>query len=180
MSTLSSRHPNASRIEELYASIRGHEAETAALCYSEDAHFEDIAFRLEGRGSIRQMWQMICSRDVQVGFDSIAADDRQGIRALGSILHLQRHGAPRRQQHRLGVHLPRWPDSDPPRPVQRLDLGAPGVSLPYQSSRWPGRPTSAMESRPKVSGVYGTSRGMMLACRPLGASDASERSMKGT
>jgi len=43
-----------------------------------DAHFEDIAFRLKGRERIRQMWQFVCSRDVQVSFDSIVADDRQG------------------------------------------------------------------------------------------------------
>lgn len=77
-SPLGKAHPNATRIEALYASIRDHDAESAALCYRADAHFEDIAFLLDGRERIRQMWQLVCSREVQVSFDSIAADDREG------------------------------------------------------------------------------------------------------
>jgi len=71
-------HPNTRRIEELYASIRDGKAEVAASCYAEDAHFEDIAFRLDGRERIQQMWRMVCSRKVQVTFDSIVADDHRG------------------------------------------------------------------------------------------------------
>jgi hypothetical protein len=77
-SPLGKAHPNATRIEALYASIRDHDAERAALCYRTDAHFEDIAFRLDGRERILHMWQLVCSREVQVSFDSIAADDHRG------------------------------------------------------------------------------------------------------
>ena len=48
-------HPNTRLVETLYVSIRDGDAEAAASCYAAAAHFEDIAFRLDGRESIRQM-----------------------------------------------------------------------------------------------------------------------------
>ena len=71
-------HPNAQLIESLYSAIRDNEPNRAAACYSESARYEDIAFRLEGRKSISDMWRLVCSREVKVVFDSIVADDNQG------------------------------------------------------------------------------------------------------
>ena len=71
-------HPNARLIETLYTSLRDNQLNTAAACYADDANFEDIAFRLESRERILQMWRLVCSRDVGVTFDSVLADDQQG------------------------------------------------------------------------------------------------------
>ena len=71
-------HPNARLIETLYSSLRDNKPEMAAACYAADAHFEDIAFRLNGRESILQMWRLVCSQKVGVTFDSVVADDQKG------------------------------------------------------------------------------------------------------
>lgn len=71
-------HPNVHLIETLYISLRDNKPETAAACYAADAHFEDIAFRLDGRESILQMWRLVCSREVSVTFDSVVADNQKG------------------------------------------------------------------------------------------------------
>jgi hypothetical protein len=71
-------HPNARLVETLYASLRDDQPNAAAACYASDAHFEDIAFRLDGRERILQMWRLVCGREVEVTFDSVVADDRRG------------------------------------------------------------------------------------------------------
>jgi hypothetical protein len=71
-------HPNARLIATLYASLRDNQPNAAAACYAEDAYFEDIAFRLDSRERILQMWRLVCSRNVGVTFDSVVADDQQG------------------------------------------------------------------------------------------------------
>jgi uncharacterized protein len=71
-------HPNARLIETLYASLRDDRPDAAAACYAEDARFEDIAFRLDSREGILQMWRLVCSKKVRVTFDSVVADDREG------------------------------------------------------------------------------------------------------
>jgi len=71
-------HPNIRLIDTLYAAIRDDDARAAASCYAADAHFEDIAFRLDGRERIHQMWRMVCSRKVEITFDSLVASDRKG------------------------------------------------------------------------------------------------------
>ncbi len=71
-------HPNARLIETLYASLRDDQPNAAATCYAADARFEDIAFRLDGRDRILQMWRLVCRREVEVTFDSVVADDRRG------------------------------------------------------------------------------------------------------
>ncbi|WP_206107889.1 nuclear transport factor 2 family protein [Paludisphaera rhizosphaerae] len=71
-------HPNVQLIERLYSALCDGNPDAAALCYAHDAHFQDIAFSLDGRESIRQMWRLVSSRKVQVTFDSLTADDRQG------------------------------------------------------------------------------------------------------
>jgi hypothetical protein len=71
-------HPNVELIEALYMALRDADPDSAAACYAADASFKDIAFQLDGRDSIRQMWRLVCSRDVKVSFDSISADDQSG------------------------------------------------------------------------------------------------------
>jgi SnoaL-like domain len=71
-------HPNARLISTLYSSLRDDKPDAAAACYTADAHFEDIAFRLDGREFILQMWRLVCSREVGVTFDSVVADDQEG------------------------------------------------------------------------------------------------------
>jgi hypothetical protein len=71
-------NPNARVIEMLYGALRDAKPDAAAACYTSDAQFEDIAFRLDGREPIRQMWRLVCSRNVKVEFDSIEATDSAG------------------------------------------------------------------------------------------------------
>ena len=71
-------HPNAGQIERLYSALRCGDANAAARLYTDDAHFSDIAFDLEGRESIRQMWRFVSSRQPSVTFQGIQADDTQG------------------------------------------------------------------------------------------------------
>jgi SnoaL-like domain len=71
-------HPNARLIATLYSSLRDDKPDAAAACYAADAHFEDIAFWLDGRELILQMWRLVCSGDVGVTFDSVVADDQKG------------------------------------------------------------------------------------------------------
>jgi uncharacterized protein len=71
-------HPNARLIETLYASLRDSQPDVAAACYAADAHFEDIAFRLKNSADILRMWRLVCSKKVEVTFDSVVADDDKG------------------------------------------------------------------------------------------------------
>jgi hypothetical protein len=71
-------HPNARLIETLYSSLRDDKPDAAAACYAPDAHFEDIAFRLDGRERILQIWRLVCSQKVGVTFGSVVADEQQG------------------------------------------------------------------------------------------------------
>ena len=70
--------PNARLIETLSGALRDDEPEAAAECYAADARFEDIAFRLEGREQVLDMWRFVCSRKVEVTFDAVTADARTG------------------------------------------------------------------------------------------------------
>src|SRR5688572_30090324 len=71
-------HPNARLIETLYSAIRANDADAITACYAPDASFEDIAFELEGREMIRDMWRMICDAEITVlGFEVKSADDRR-------------------------------------------------------------------------------------------------------
>jgi ketosteroid isomerase-like protein len=71
-------HPNAQRIETLYAAIAKGDADAAAACYTDDAYFEDIAFRRHGREEIHEMWRMVCHAKPKVTFGSVIADDQRG------------------------------------------------------------------------------------------------------
>src|SRR5215475_11399566 len=71
-------HLNVRLLEKLYSSIRDGDAAAAASCYAPNAHFEDIAFRLDGRERIHDMWRMVCDGKVKVTFGSLAADNSKG------------------------------------------------------------------------------------------------------
>ena len=72
------QHPNVRLINMLYTAIQNADAKAIAACYADDAHFEDIAFRLHGKEHISDMWRMVCHSRPQVTFDSVKADDRKG------------------------------------------------------------------------------------------------------
>jgi hypothetical protein len=67
-------HPNALVIERLYAALSKHDAAAAAACYASNAEFEDIAFRLQGRKQIHEMWRMVCNREADVRVTDVHAD----------------------------------------------------------------------------------------------------------
>ena len=72
-------HPNAAVIERLYAALRKGDAQAAADCYNPDAHFHDIAFWLDGRRNIHDMWRMVCHGGVKVvEHRVISADENEG------------------------------------------------------------------------------------------------------
>jgi ketosteroid isomerase-like protein len=73
-------HPNAQRIETLYAAIAKGDPDAITACYADDddAYFEDIAFRRHGRKEIREMWRMVCHTKPLVTFGSAIADDQRG------------------------------------------------------------------------------------------------------
>src|SRR4051794_32400839 len=71
-------HPNARVIEKLYDGIRRGDLEAIAACYAEDATFEDIAFRRDGRERIMEMWRMVCHAKPTVTPGPVAADDHIG------------------------------------------------------------------------------------------------------
>lgn len=75
-------HANSALLHKLFTSLGDHDHEAMASCYHPDARFRDIAFDLEGRGEIHDMWRMICSGDIAVEYEVLDADDRSGRAAL--------------------------------------------------------------------------------------------------
>jgi ketosteroid isomerase-like protein len=75
---LSSEHPNARLIDEFYRALKDRDAEAMAACYVADARFEDLAFELYGREAIRQMWLLVCSKEVTSEIEGVAANDHKG------------------------------------------------------------------------------------------------------
>jgi hypothetical protein len=71
-------HPNVKLIEALFTVLHDAKPSSVAVCYAVDASFKDIAFWLDGRDSIRQIWRFVRNREVKVSFDLISADDRGG------------------------------------------------------------------------------------------------------
>ncbi|MGK7864973.1 nuclear transport factor 2 family protein [Falsiroseomonas sp. E2-1-a4] len=65
-------------MERFFAAIQTRDHAAIAACYCEDATFEDIAFRLEGRRSIHTMWRMIAGSDMRVDYNIVSAAERQG------------------------------------------------------------------------------------------------------
>jgi ketosteroid isomerase-like protein len=75
---LQTMHPNAQRIETLYAAIAKGDPDAVTACYAENAYFEDIAFRRRDRKHIHEMWRLVCHAKPTVTFASAIADDRRG------------------------------------------------------------------------------------------------------
>ena len=73
-------HANHALLDKLFTALGAHDAETMASCYDPEATFHDIAFHLEKRENIRDMWRMICRKetDLKVRFDILGADERAG------------------------------------------------------------------------------------------------------
>ena len=73
-------HPNIELISRLYRSLAAHDHKTMAECYHQDATFEDIAFKLEGREKIHGMWRFVTRPEpkLTVTFSDVTADDYNG------------------------------------------------------------------------------------------------------
>lgn len=72
-------HSNGVLLQQLYSSLDCHNFEAMANCYHPEATFHDIAFDLEGKDRIREMWRMICIGDIRATFEVVRADDREGV-----------------------------------------------------------------------------------------------------
>ena len=70
-------HPHAEVIDRLYRSLAAHDHEAMAECYDENATFQDIAFHLEGRDKIHDMWKFVTRPEpgLTATFEIVSADD---------------------------------------------------------------------------------------------------------
>ncbi len=73
-------HPNARLIESFYQAFQRGDAEAMAACYADDVQFSDPAFQDLHGVAAGDMWRMLLSRskDLQLVFDGIEADDNSG------------------------------------------------------------------------------------------------------
>jgi hypothetical protein len=62
-------HPNQHRIEAFYSAFARLDPDTMALCYAEDASFDDEVFSLRGRREVAGMWRMLCQATKAKGAD---------------------------------------------------------------------------------------------------------------
>jgi hypothetical protein len=53
-------------VRRLYEALGRRDAAAATACYAEEAHFEDIGFRLHGQRAIGRMWRFVCASDLSV------------------------------------------------------------------------------------------------------------------
>jgi len=76
----STPHSNARRIASLYTAINIGDLAAIAACYDENAYFEDIAFKLQRKCRIMEMWRFVCHGGTRAEFDpsAISADDWTG------------------------------------------------------------------------------------------------------
>ena len=56
-------------IENFYAAFARLDADRMALCYAEDAEFQDEVFQLRGREEVGGMWRMLCEATRDKGRD---------------------------------------------------------------------------------------------------------------
>jgi len=70
-------HPHAELIHRLYSSLGAHDHAAMAACYHQDATFKDIAFHLQGREKIHDMWKFVTRPEphLTVTFEVGDADD---------------------------------------------------------------------------------------------------------
>jgi hypothetical protein len=74
-------HANAALLHRLFTALGRRDHEAMASCYDDHAHFRDIAFSLEGKQPIHDMWRMICDGESEIevrDFEVIEADDCRG------------------------------------------------------------------------------------------------------
>jgi hypothetical protein len=72
-------HPNALLVRRLYTALARNDASAAAECYADDARFEDIAFRLQGKPAIALMWQVVCRKLEEVATGEVLAGSHIGV-----------------------------------------------------------------------------------------------------
>lgn len=82
-------HPNEQLLRSLFQAIDAHKVNDVVDCYTENATFEDIAFRLENKKQIRAMWEMLFKPevndrrcDLRVEVKEVTADDAAGRAAI--------------------------------------------------------------------------------------------------
>ena len=73
-------HPNAQLIEKFYTAFQSHNADGMVACYHPDVTFTDPAFGTLRGAQASSMWRMLVerSKDLQVTFSNIQADDSRG------------------------------------------------------------------------------------------------------
>jgi len=74
-------HSNALLIERLFVAIDRHDGAAVAACYRDDSVvFHDIAFHIESKPRLADMWRMVCEGEsgLKVSIKSIVADDHSG------------------------------------------------------------------------------------------------------
>lgn len=73
-------HPNAQLLVNFYTAFSRRDAAGMIACYHPDVHFSDPVFPDLHGPRAGAMWRMLCARgkDLQLHFDDVAADDRQG------------------------------------------------------------------------------------------------------
>jgi ketosteroid isomerase-like protein len=71
-------HPNEALLTRLFTALGKKDHAAMASCYHVDAVFRDIAFSLQGREKIHEMWRLICHGDIRVTFVVVEADDHKG------------------------------------------------------------------------------------------------------
>ncbi len=73
-------HPNQALIERFYTAFGKRNGDAMNACYSPMATFEDPAFGKLNYRELTAMWTMLTSnsRDLQVTFSDVAADDKTG------------------------------------------------------------------------------------------------------
>lgn len=76
---------NKSLIESFLKSYQGRNAREMAVCYRPQAHFEDIAFRLDGRPQIYAMWHLVCANK-KLRVDVISVEEKSSNEVVAEIV----------------------------------------------------------------------------------------------
>ncbi len=78
-------HRNAQTLTRFYTAFAALDADTMAICYAQDATFNDPAFTLYNRDEIGGMWHMLCAatqakrrEDWRLEYKDVRADDHTG------------------------------------------------------------------------------------------------------
>ncbi len=79
MSDSSQINENKNLMKQFYSAFQNRDAESMASLYSEEAHFQDPVFKLEG-SKIGSMWKMLCTngKDLQISFSILHATETSG------------------------------------------------------------------------------------------------------